>query len=70
MEINKRSSTLAHRRLNLVTKNKNWKDAKHYCHLTYSNSLFAIDSMSDYVLLKAYLTPLLGQLACRLIFVF
>jgi len=57
-------------RYQLVTENKNWHDAERYCFEKYHSSLVVIDSLMDEVTLKAYLKPLLGQLACRLILVF
>jgi len=70
MEITGRSSKRSlYRQFSLVTENKNWVDAQVYCEDKYRASLVIIDNDSDKVLLEYYLKPLLGQLACRLIFV-
>ena len=54
----------------LVLENKNWMDAQRYCEKVYRASLLVTDDEMDVHALKQYLDPLLGQLACRLIFVF
>jgi len=67
IEITTRTSTLAYR-YQLVQQKKTWNDAQRYCKDKYRASLVVIDSYVDELALKDYLNPLLGQLACHLLY--